>query len=99
METNMIDVNTEVAKLHEEKKSMEEDMKLKNDLNDLLIEEKNKLEEKVVSNLATMQKMFKERNVMKEMIDKQKNDLKNAGNIVPNTSDENDLAKKLAEKI
>ena len=77
---------------------MEEDMKLKNDLNDLLIEEKNKLEEKVVSNLATMQKMFKERNVMKEMIDKQKNYLKNAGNIVPNTSDENDLAKKLAEK-
>ena len=39
METNMIDANTELAKLKEE-------LQLKNEQNELLVGEKNKLEEK-----------------------------------------------------
>ena len=34
METNLIDVNTEVTKLNDEKKTLEEDLKVKNYLNE-----------------------------------------------------------------
>ena len=53
METNMIDANTELAKLKEE-------LQLKNEQNELLVGEKNKLEENVTKCNDMIQKMFKE---------------------------------------
>ena len=45
LETNVIDAITEVAKLKDEKKAVEEEIKVKNEWNDGLIDEKNKLED------------------------------------------------------
>ena len=45
IETDLIDVNTEITKLKDDKVALEEDIKLKNEQNELLITEKNALEE------------------------------------------------------
>ena len=97
METNLIDVNTEVTKLNDEKKTLEEDLTVKNYLNEALIDEKNKLEEKVARFNETIQKMFKERNVMKDLIDKKKATVDLTEDTVAEAS-LNDVAQKLDEK-
>ena len=72
IETNLIDANTEIAKLNDEKETLEEDIKLKDEQNDLLVGEQNKLEESVARNSNILQQMFQERTNMKNIINKQK---------------------------
>ena len=62
-ETSLID-----AKLKEENRNLEEEIKLKNEENDLLVAEQNKLEENVTRNNGGLQKMFQERTAMKSII-------------------------------
>ena len=97
LETNVIDANTEVAKLKDEKKAVEEEFKVKSELNDGLIDEKNELEENLAKVNATMQKMFKERSVMKDIIDKLEHPNSQDDDLVSNET-ESDLGKKLSEK-
>jgi hypothetical protein len=73
LETNLIDSNTEISKLKEEKETLEDAAKIKDEENDLLVGKKNSLEENVVRFNGIMKKMYTERTVMKSIIDKQKN--------------------------
>ena len=64
------------------------------------MEEKNKLEDTIARFNTTLQKMYKERTVMKSVIDKQKNTIDVANDTVIETEGKSDaeLTKKLVEK-
>ena len=72
VETSLIDANTEMEKLKDVSNKFEEEIKLKNEQNELLIGEQNKLEENLVRNNGILQKMFQERTAMNNVIEKQK---------------------------
>ena len=96
LETNLIDSNTEISKLKEEKETLEDAAKIKDEENDLLVGKKNSLEENVVRFNGIMKKMYSERTVMKSIIDKQKN----TSEIAKDHSDDPDgLAAKLSAKM
>ena len=100
IETNLIDANTEVSKLNDEKRATEEENRVKDEQNEILVGEKNKLEENVSRFDAIMQKMFKERTAMKKIIDNQKNTIEQMKEKAENISTEvsgDEAAKKLSE--
>ena len=72
VETSLIDANTEMEKLKDVSNKFEEEIKLKNEQNELLIGEQNKLEENLARNNGILQKMFQERTAMNNVIEKQK---------------------------
>ena len=96
METNLIDANTEIEKLKETKEEFEAERKLKNEQNELLVAEKNLLEENLARANGIVHKMFTERNNMKDIIEKQKTTIEL---IKESDSNDNELKAKLKEKI
>ena len=100
LETNLIDARTEISKLKDEKITIEDEMKTKDDQNTLLITEKNMIEENVVRLNGIIQKMYQERTKMKSIIDTKKTTIEltnDSSKDVDTPSSE--LAAKLAKKI
>ena len=97
-ETDLIDANTEISKLKDENDVLKEDMKLKEEQNELLIGEKNALEENVARANGIVHKQFTERNNMQNVIEKLKTTLELAKDDDSTTVADKELKAKLKEK-
>ena len=95
-ETSLIDSNTEISKLKEEKEELEDSAKIKDEENEILIGTKNSLEENVARFDGIIKKMYTERTVMKTIIEKQKNTI---GIVNDQSDDPAGLAVKLSDKM
>ena len=99
LETSLIDANTEVSKLNEEKRVMEEEAKTKDEQNELLVGVKNKMEENIARFNSIIQKMYKERTAMKNIIEKQKNTIELSKNPTINQGDVGEANTEMAAKL